>query len=345
MTNTDGTPNYGVVPSPATEAYPDDVMAALLADAELIVARYPRERSALLPLLHLVQSVDGYVSPRGVELCADLLGLTGAEVSGVATFYTQFKRHPNGKYTIGVCTNTLCAIMGGDEHLEVALRADCGEVLGVGGVADLAVHDHDLGAGSQRGHRSAERGPGRDLVAERVGGQGESCGGVGGDRRHARSGSGGGDLQIARPAQGGDGTFGHLRWQCLAVPAVLVFQFGHTLGFDGASQHDARAITVGTGLGQRLVDGGGVVAVDDQRAGAEGLHPGDVALQVPLQLGGSALSQAVDVNNGGEVAELVVAGLVQGFPDRALRGLAVPAQYPHVIGPVSYTHLTLPTNR
>ena len=120
-------PNYGVVPAPVTEAYPDDVMAGLLADAELIVARYPRERSALLPLLHLVQSVDGYVSPRGIELCADLLGLTGAEVSGVATFYTQFKRHPNGKYTLGVCTNTLCAIMGGDE-----IWASVSDYLGIG---------------------------------------------------------------------------------------------------------------------------------------------------------------------------------------------------------------------
>jgi len=127
MTNTDSTPNYGTVPSPDTEAYPDDVMAALLDDAELIVARYPRERSALLPLLHLVQSVDGYVSPRGIELCADLLGLTGAEVSGVATFYTQFKRHPNGKYTLGVCTNTLCAIMGGDE-----IWASVSDYLGIG---------------------------------------------------------------------------------------------------------------------------------------------------------------------------------------------------------------------
>jgi NADH-quinone oxidoreductase subunit E len=132
MTNIDDKPNhdkpnYGVVPAPAIEAYPDDVMAGLLADAELIVARYPRERSALLPLLHLVQSVDGHVSPRGIELCADLLGLTGAEVSGVATFYTQFKRHPNGKYTLGVCTNTLCAIMGGDE-----IWASVSDYLGIG---------------------------------------------------------------------------------------------------------------------------------------------------------------------------------------------------------------------
>ena len=127
MTYTDSDPNYGVVPAPDTQAYSQDVMAGLLADAELILARYPRQRSALLPLLHLVQSVDGYVSPRGIELCADLLGLTGAEVGGVATFYTQFKRHPNGKYTLGVCTNTLCAIMGGDQ-----IWASVSDYLGIG---------------------------------------------------------------------------------------------------------------------------------------------------------------------------------------------------------------------
>ena len=84
-------------------------------DAVEVIARYPQKRSALIPLLHLVQSVDGYVTGRGVSLCAELLDLTEAEVSGVATFYTQFKRHPNGEYTVGVCTNTLCAIMGGDQ--------------------------------------------------------------------------------------------------------------------------------------------------------------------------------------------------------------------------------------
>ena len=113
--NTDSKPNYGVVPSTDTEAYEGDVLATMQADAAQIIARYPQKRSALLPLLHLVQSVDGYVSPRGIDLCAALLDLTGAEVSGVATFYTQYKRHPNGTYTVGVCTNTLCAIMGGDQ--------------------------------------------------------------------------------------------------------------------------------------------------------------------------------------------------------------------------------------
>ncbi|GAA4412415.1 hypothetical protein GCM10023168_34190 [Fodinibacter luteus] len=97
------------------EPYPADVEARFRADAAEVIARYPHPRSALLPLLHLVQSVDGYVTGRGIDLCAELLDLTTAEVSGVATFYTQFKRHPNGEYTVGVCTNTLCAVMGGDE--------------------------------------------------------------------------------------------------------------------------------------------------------------------------------------------------------------------------------------
>jgi NADH-quinone oxidoreductase subunit E len=82
--------------------------------AAQIVARYPKARSALLPLLHLVQSDEGYVSPDGITLCADLLGLTKAEVGAVATFYTMYKRKPVGDYHVGVCTNTLCAVMGGD---------------------------------------------------------------------------------------------------------------------------------------------------------------------------------------------------------------------------------------
>ena len=98
--------------------YDDATLARLRSDAEQIIARYPVARSALLPMLHLVQSEDGYVSPRGVELCAEMLGLTPAEVSAVATFYSQYKRRPNGTYTVGVCTNTLCAVMGGDEIFE-----------------------------------------------------------------------------------------------------------------------------------------------------------------------------------------------------------------------------------
>jgi len=84
-----------------------------------IVARYPQPRSALLPMLHLVQSVEGRVTSRGIEACAQILGLSAAEVSGVATFYTMYKRRPVGDYHVGVCTNTLCAVMGGDEIFEL----------------------------------------------------------------------------------------------------------------------------------------------------------------------------------------------------------------------------------
>jgi NADH-quinone oxidoreductase subunit E len=82
-----------------------------------IIARYPQPRSALLPMLHLVQSEEGYVSAEGIALCAEELGLTKAEVGAVATFYTMYRRKPAGEYHVGVCTNTLCAVLGGDEIL------------------------------------------------------------------------------------------------------------------------------------------------------------------------------------------------------------------------------------
>jgi NADH-quinone oxidoreductase subunit E len=91
-----------------------------------IVARYPRKRSAIMPLLHYVQSVAGYVTNSGIENIAEILEIATAEVSAVATFYTQYKRNPIGEYHVGVCTNTLCAVMGGDaifsalkEHLGI----------------------------------------------------------------------------------------------------------------------------------------------------------------------------------------------------------------------------------
>lgn len=111
----------------AYEAYAGDKLARLESDAAAITARYPEARSGLLPLLHLVQSEDGYISADGIDFCARVLDLTTAQVSAVATFYSQYKRHPNGTYTVGVCTNTLCAIMGGD-----AIFEDLSRRLGVG---------------------------------------------------------------------------------------------------------------------------------------------------------------------------------------------------------------------
>jgi NADH-quinone oxidoreductase subunit E len=99
------------------------------AEAAELIARYPegQERSALLPLLHLVQSEQGYVSPDGIAFCADMLRISKAQVAAVATFYTMYKRSPTGEYLVSVCTNTLCAMLGGDE-IFAALR----EQLGVG---------------------------------------------------------------------------------------------------------------------------------------------------------------------------------------------------------------------
>jgi NADH-quinone oxidoreductase subunit E len=110
----------------APKSYPDEVRTRLEADAKEIIARYPQPRSAILPLLHLVQAEDSYLTPAGLKFCADQLGLTGADVAAVASFYTMYRRDPTGEYLVGVCTNTLCAVMGGDaifdalsEHLGI----------------------------------------------------------------------------------------------------------------------------------------------------------------------------------------------------------------------------------
>ncbi|MET8759395.1 NADH-quinone oxidoreductase subunit NuoE [Lentzea sp. NPDC004782] len=102
--------------------------------AQAIIARYPQSRSALLPMLHLVQSVEGYVSQDGIRFCAGQLDLTEAEVSAVATFYTMYKRRPCGEHLVSVCTNTLCAALGGDDiystlksHLGVGHEETAGE--------------------------------------------------------------------------------------------------------------------------------------------------------------------------------------------------------------------------
>lgn len=106
--------------------------------AKEIVARYPegKERSALLPMLHLVQSVQGYVSPEGIAFCAEQLGLQKANVAAVASFYTMYKRRPTGDYLVSVCTNTMCNVLGGQ-----AVYDTLSERLGVG-------HDETTADGS-----------------------------------------------------------------------------------------------------------------------------------------------------------------------------------------------------
>jgi NADH-quinone oxidoreductase subunit E len=102
-----------------------DVRAA----AQEIIARYPegQSRSGLLPMLHLVQSEQGYVTPDGIAFCAEILNLTHAQVAAVVTFYTMYKRKPTGEYLVSVCTNTLCGLLGGDE-----IYSALSQTLGVG---------------------------------------------------------------------------------------------------------------------------------------------------------------------------------------------------------------------
>src|SRR5436190_7956223 len=98
------------------------------ARAREIIARYPDgPRSALLPLLHLVQADEGHVSQAGIAFCAEMLGITKAQVAAVATFYTMYKRRPAGDWLVSVCTNTMCGVLGGDKSFQAL-----SELLGVG---------------------------------------------------------------------------------------------------------------------------------------------------------------------------------------------------------------------
>ncbi len=99
-------------------------MARLTPDNELlarrIIARYPRPRSAMIPLCHLAQEQDGWLSEDAMEQIAEMVGATPAEVLGTASFYEMFKLHPVGKYCVNVCTNISCQLLGGEELLEHA---------------------------------------------------------------------------------------------------------------------------------------------------------------------------------------------------------------------------------
>jgi len=99
-------------------------MARLSADnlgiAVEIIERYPRPKSALIPLLHLAQEQDGYVADDAMVHIAELVGVTPAEVLGTCSFYEMFKREPVGRYLVNVCTNISCQLMGGEELLHHA---------------------------------------------------------------------------------------------------------------------------------------------------------------------------------------------------------------------------------
>ena len=97
--------------------------------AREIIGRYPKPRSATIPLLHLAQQQDGYVTNDAMAQIAELVGATPAEVYGTASFYEMFKFHPVGKYVVNICGTMSCALMGADElihHAEDTLGVHIG---------------------------------------------------------------------------------------------------------------------------------------------------------------------------------------------------------------------------
>ncbi len=85
-----------------------------------ILSRYPRKKSATIPLLHLAQEQHGWVSDASMEHIAELTDTTPAEVLGTCSFYEMFKREPVGRYVVNICTNISCLVMGGEELLHHA---------------------------------------------------------------------------------------------------------------------------------------------------------------------------------------------------------------------------------
>ena len=98
---------------------------ALRADADAIMARYPddRRRSAIMPLLYLAQSVDGWITRDALREIGQLLGITTAEVEAVASFYTMYRLRPTGTHVVNVCTNLACKLRGAEAVFEAAHEA------------------------------------------------------------------------------------------------------------------------------------------------------------------------------------------------------------------------------
>jgi NADH-quinone oxidoreductase subunit E len=88
--------------------------------AREIIGRYPKARSATIPLLHLAQEQDGYITNDAMAHIGELVGATSAEVYGTASFYEMFKFEPVGKYLINICGTMSCALMGAEELMHHA---------------------------------------------------------------------------------------------------------------------------------------------------------------------------------------------------------------------------------
>jgi len=114
-------------------------------EARTIIGRYPgHERSALMPLLYLAQSIEGMVSPAALREIGELLGITTAEVEAVASFYTMFRLRPTGEHVVAICTNLACKLRGA-EAVYAAARDEAGIGHGDETSADgrITVHEEE----------------------------------------------------------------------------------------------------------------------------------------------------------------------------------------------------------
>lgn len=94
-----------------------------------LIARYPTKRAACIPVLHLCQEEQGWVSPDIIEYVAQRLGMTTSQVKGVVTFYTMYHQHEVAPNVIWVCRTLSCELRGGkaiQEHLEKRLGCSVG---------------------------------------------------------------------------------------------------------------------------------------------------------------------------------------------------------------------------
>jgi NADH-quinone oxidoreductase subunit E len=96
---------------------------ANVALAREVIGRFPRPKSALIPLLHIAQEQDGYITNDAMVHLAELLDITPAEVLGTCSFYEMFKLEPVGRYCVNICTNISCQLTGAWELLEHAERS------------------------------------------------------------------------------------------------------------------------------------------------------------------------------------------------------------------------------
>src|SRR5919109_2991246 len=215
----------------------------------------------------------------------------------------------------------------GDEHLEIALRICLSELFGKCGVADFAVHGDHGGPCAQRLESIAIGLPGSYFVSFLVCRQGYVRLPIF-DRGHAGFGFLAVDPEVTDATELSNSALRHIGWQRLPVPVLLVLDLAEAFAFDGTGDDHGGLTSSLPGLFQCLVDLLQVMAVDDDSAATEGLHPIAIHVGLPLILRWTTLAEAVDIEDRGEVGQPVETRLIQPFPDRALGELTVARQGP-----------------